>query len=154
VDGAGNAYVTGDTASTEASFPDGDGLGALSGPDGTYNGGGDAFVAKVNASGSALLYAGYIGGSGPDIGFGIAVDGAGSAYVAGSTSSTEASFPDGDGLGALGGPDGTYNGSGDGFVAKIAELGISEIPTLSGIEMMVFALCLAGLALGMLRRLH
>ena len=48
----------------------------------TYNGGDtDAFVAKVNAAGTPLVYAGYIGGSCDDIGFGIAVDGLGNAYV-------------------------------------------------------------------------
>ena len=71
VDGSGNAYVTGGTTSTEASFP------VVAGPDLTYNRGGDAFVAKVNAAGTTLVYAGYIGGSGGDSGRGIAVDGAG-----------------------------------------------------------------------------
>ena len=88
VDGAGNAYVTGDTASTEATFP------VTVGPDLTHNGGDyDAFVAKVNAAGTALVYCGYIGGSGQDHGNGIAVDGAGNAYVTGNTASTEATFP-------------------------------------------------------------
>ena len=59
VDGSGNAYVTGYTDSTEATFP------VTVGPDLTYNGGlCDAFVAKVNAAGTALVYCGYIGGSG------------------------------------------------------------------------------------------
>jgi hypothetical protein len=101
--------VTGFTGSTEASFP------VLGGPDLSYNGGGDAFVAKVNPAGTALVYAGYIGGSGGDRGFGIAVDSAGNAYVTGSTESTKASFP------VTVGPDLTHNGSSsDAFVAKIA----------------------------------
>ena len=109
VDNAGNAYVTGTTESTEASFP------VVVGPDLTFNGGlGDAFVAKVNPGGTALVYAGYIGGSSFDTGSGIAVDQAGNAYVTGSTGSTEASFP------VTVGPDLTFNGSGDAFVAKIA----------------------------------
>ncbi len=100
VDGAGNAYVTGSTTSTEATFP------VTVGPDLTYNGGiRDAFVAKVNAAGTALVYCGYIGGSGDDFGYGIAVDGAGNAYVTGDTNSTEATFP------VTVGPDLTYNGS-------------------------------------------
>src|SRR5207249_8535543 len=73
VDIAGNAYVTGFTTSTEATFP------GTVGPDLTYNGNLDAFVAKVNAAGTALLYAGYIGGSSVGGGYGIAVDGGGSA---------------------------------------------------------------------------
>ena len=60
VDSSGNAYVTGYTASTEATFP------VTVGPDLTFNGGSDAFVAKVNAAGTALVYCGYIGGSGGD----------------------------------------------------------------------------------------
>jgi len=110
VDGAGNAYVTGGTGSTEASFP------VIGGPDLTYNGDGDAFVAKVRADGAGLVYAGYIGGNDGDAGCGIAVDGAGNAYVTGLTSSTEASFP------VTGGPDLTYNGGtyGDAFVAKVS----------------------------------
>jgi PKD repeat protein len=107
VDGAGNAYVTGGTSSTEVSFP------VIGGPDLTYNGGDDAFVAKVNVTGSGLVYAGYIGGSGEDWGYGIAVDGASNAYVTGYTDSTEASFP------VVGGPDLTYNGGEDAFVAKV-----------------------------------
>ena len=99
VDGSGNAYVTGDTASTEATFP------VTVGPDLTYNGGfADAFVAKVNAAGTALVYCGYIGGGGGEYGYGIAVDSAGNAYVTGATTSTEATFP------VTVGPDLTYNG--------------------------------------------
>ena len=112
VDPSGNAYITGETTSSQTSFPD------TVGPDLTYNGGGsDAFVAKVNATGSALDYAGYIGGSGADIGFGIAVDPRGNAYVAGQTGSSAASFPD------TVGPDLTYNTETDAFVAKVGRSG-------------------------------
>jgi hypothetical protein len=84
VDGAGSAYVTGDTSSTD--FP------ATSGAAQTTNAGGqDAFVTKLNASGSALLYSTYLGGSSGEVGQGIAVDGAGRAYMTGSTQSTD--FP-------------------------------------------------------------
>ena len=51
----------------------------------------DAFVTKINAAGSALVYSTYLGGSGRRSGAGIAVDGAGNAYVTGSTASTN--FP-------------------------------------------------------------
>ena len=64
------------------------------GPDLTYNGGEtDAFVAKVDATGSALIYAGYIGGSESDTANGIDVDAEGNAYVAGDTLSAADSFP-------------------------------------------------------------
>ena len=108
VDGAGNAYITGFTDSTEASFP------VTVGPDLTFNGGSfDAFVAKVSPGGTALVYAGYIGGTGLDAGQGIAVDKAGNAYVTGETGSAEASFP------VTVGPDLTFNGLSDAFVAKV-----------------------------------
>ncbi len=111
VDRSGNAYVTGGTSSSEATFPE------TVGPDLIYTGGGegDAFVAKVNAAGTALVYAGYIGGSGVDLGFGIALDGSGNAYVTGQTSSTEATFPE------IVGPDLTINGGIEAFVAKIQD---------------------------------
>ena len=57
----------------------------------TLAGGSDAFVTKLNATGSGLVYSTYLGGSGSDLGQGIAVDGAGSAYVTGDTTSTD--FP-------------------------------------------------------------
>jgi hypothetical protein len=76
VDGAGNAYVTGYTFSTN--FPK---LNAAQ----TANAGGfDAIVTKLSPSGT-LLYSTYLGGSSVDAGFGIAVDGAGNAYVTGTT---------------------------------------------------------------------
>src|SRR5208337_4223211 len=83
VDSAGNAYVTGYTASTN--FPTSNALQGASG------GGGDAFVAKISADGSALLYSTYLGGSLFDSAVGIAVDSAGNAYVGGFTTSPD--FP-------------------------------------------------------------
>jgi hypothetical protein len=111
VDGAGNAYVTGYTSSGKKTFP------VTGGPDLTYNGGQDAFVAKVDATGTHLDYAGYIGGAGGDTGYGIAVDGTGRAYVGGITTSDEGTFPV-----ALG-PDLTSNGDQDAFVAKVDATG-------------------------------
>ena len=126
VDAAGNAYVTGETASDETSFPVGSGFGALPGPDHTYNGGySDAFIVKVRADGTGLAYAGYIGGDSDDAGLAIAVDSQGNAYVAGMTGSTQATFPDGDGFGALPGPDRTHNGDWDAFVVKVSADGRS-----------------------------
>ena len=126
VDAAGNAYITGETASDERSFPVDSGIGALPGPDLTYNGGyGDAFIVKVKADGTGLAYAGYIGGVSDDAGLAIAIDSQGNAYVAGMTGSTQATFPDGDGFGALPGPDRTHNGDWDAFVAKVSADGRS-----------------------------
>lgn len=119
VDGDGNAYVTGWTSSSETSFP------VVGGPDLSYNLGfapfGDAFVAKVNSAGTALVWCGYIGGWDDDFGNAIAVDGLGRAYVAGHTASSEAElFP------VATGPDLTYNGSSlDAWVARVAADGLS-----------------------------
>jgi Beta-propeller repeat/Abnormal spindle-like microcephaly-assoc'd, ASPM-SPD-2-Hydin len=82
-DSAGNAYVTGFTESSD--FPTAHAIQP------TYSGVGDAFVAKFNAAGSALVYSTYLGGSSADYGYGIAVDSAGNAYIAGQTYSTD--FP-------------------------------------------------------------
>ncbi len=96
VDGAGNAYVTGSTASADnpgtpgvdEGFPTT--VGAFQttiGNPGSTNT--DAFVTKLNTTGTALVYSTYLGGSAADIGNGIAVDGAGNAYVTGSTASAD-----------------------------------------------------------------
>jgi hypothetical protein len=84
LDGAGSAYVTGSSGSSD--FPTT--AGAF---DTSYNGDGDAFVVKVNAAGTGLVYATFLGGNDEDVGSAIAMDGAGSAYVTGSTLSSD--FP-------------------------------------------------------------
>ena len=79
LDSSGDAYVTGWTLSTN--FP-------TMNPLQPVNGGGgytDAFVSKLNRTGSALVYSTYLGGRRDDYGFGIAVDSAGNAYLAGWT---------------------------------------------------------------------
>ncbi len=88
VDAAGNAYVTGFTES--ANFPTTAGA-VQPAAGGVAAGVGDAFVAKLSADGSALLYSTYLGGSGNDSALGIAVDPTGNAYVTGATLSTD--FP-------------------------------------------------------------
>ena len=84
VDAAGNAYVTGPTESS--SFPTTAGAFQTA-----LNGVADAFVTKVNPTGTALAYSTFLGGSGLDQSYGIAVDAAGYAYVTGSTESPD--FP-------------------------------------------------------------
>ena len=101
VDSQGDAYVVGQTDSSEDTFPNGSGFGAIPGFDQTYNGGTDAFVVKVNAAGTGLDYATYIGGHNGDVASGVAVDGFGNAYVVGEASSTEATFPSGSGFGTI-----------------------------------------------------
>ncbi len=83
VDAAGNAYVTGNTWSSD--FPT-----TAAAYQTTHGGASDAFVAKLNAAGSALVYSTLLGGSGSDFGLAIAEE-AGHAYVTGRTLS--ANFP-------------------------------------------------------------
>ncbi|HEV2853700.1 MAG TPA: SBBP repeat-containing protein [Thermoanaerobaculia bacterium] len=124
LDDSGSAYITGFTYSTEATFPTGNGFESLPGADQTYNGSGDAFAVKVRPDGTGLVYATYIGGTGEEIGYGIGVDAAGNAYVGGNTTSHEDTFPNGNGVGTIPGPDTTFNGgSHDAYVVKIDPAG-------------------------------
>jgi hypothetical protein len=86
VDARENAYITGGTNS--ANFPTTPGAYQTS-----FGGNGqsDAFVSKLDATGSRLVYSTYLGGSGYDFGQGIAIDDSGNAYVTGQTYS--ANFP-------------------------------------------------------------
>ncbi|MEY2564542.1 MAG: hypothetical protein QOH88_2735 [Verrucomicrobiota bacterium] len=104
VDSAGNAYVTGQTAASN--FPV-----SANAMQPNFGGSQDAFVTKLNASGSALLYSTYLGGSGFDFGSGIAVDSSGAAYVVGDAGSTN--FPTASALQT------TLSGTEDAFVAKL-----------------------------------
>jgi len=109
LDGSGMAYVTGYTLSSN--FPTTPGTF-----DTTYNGGYDVFVVKLNAAGSALAYATFLGGSNDDSGSGIAVDGSGAAYVTGQTRSSD--FPT-----SPGAFDTNFNGGNDAFVVKLSAAG-------------------------------
>src|SRR5207245_653532 len=82
VDGAGNAYVTGQTNSPN--------LPTTAGAFQTTRAGGpdDAFVAELNPGGTALVYGTYVGGSGDDYSNALTVDGAGNAYIFGTTNGT------------------------------------------------------------------
>jgi beta-propeller repeat-containing protein/hemolysin type calcium-binding protein len=117
-DAAGNAYVTGGTSSTDFPVP-----GAF---DTTLGGTSDAFVAKLNPSGSALVYSTYLGGSSSDQGGGIAVDSTGSAYITGSiTGSTD--FPT-----TSGALDTALSGCCDAFVTKLSSTGSLTYSTYLG----------------------
>jgi uncharacterized repeat protein (TIGR01451 family) len=86
VDGNGSAYVTGSTATSD--FPTTP--YAFQGTNHSTSGS-NAFVAKFSLDGSTLLYSTYLGGSGGETAYGVAVDSAGDAYVTGTTRSTD--FP-------------------------------------------------------------
>jgi Bacterial Ig-like domain (group 3)/Beta-propeller repeat len=109
LDGGGNAYVAGETSSTD--FPLAGALQAKKA--GTR----DMFVFKLNAGGSELAYSTYIGGrNGSTAGKGIKVDAAGNAYVTGKTSSSD--YP------VTNQAYRTSKGSGDaGFVTKLGPEG-------------------------------
>jgi hypothetical protein len=126
VDTNGNAYVTGPTSSTD--FP------TTAGAFQPAYGGGpfDAFVTKLDAAGSALVYSTYLGGSGNESRFdhALALDTDGNAYVAGATSSTD--FPT-----TAGAFQSTYGGGfSDAFVTKLDPAGSSLVYStyLGGID--------------------
>jgi len=108
VDSSGSAYITGYTFSSD--FP-------IENPyQGSTAGEPDAFVAKLNAAGSALVFATYLGGSGDDRGLGIALDTSGNVYVAGVSRSTD--FPT-----TVGAIQSANRGERDAFVTKLSSAG-------------------------------
>jgi hypothetical protein len=112
VDAAGNVYVTGTAYSTD--FPTTAGSLAPS-----PHGEAEAYVAKLSPAGDRLLYSTFLGGSSGDVAAAIAVDAAGSAYVAGSTESAD--FP-----ATAGTVEASFAGGiSDAFVAKLAPDGAS-----------------------------
>src|SRR5579885_2442418 len=109
VDSAGNAYVTGDTTSTD--FPTAKPFQGSSG------GNQDAFVSKISPDGRTLVYSTYLGGSSIDFHTAVAVDSQGNAYVTGYTVSTDFT--------AVNALQPRQAGSYDAFLAKIAADGRS-----------------------------
>jgi hypothetical protein len=112
VDAAGSAYVTGYTSSnpfptTLGAFQTGYAGGAL-----------DAFVTKLNPTGSALVYSTYLGGSGTDYAYSIAVDATGNAYIGGYTNNGVTPFPT-----TFGAYQTIFGGSYDVFVTKLNAAG-------------------------------
>ena len=119
IDESGNAYITGATCSTN--FP------LANASQGVNGGQNDAFLTKLNATGSALIYSTYLGGTGDDFGKSVAVNVAGSAYVTGVAGSH---FPT---LNALPTPL-----AGVGFVTKFTPAGTAVMYStlLSGVTQM------------------
>jgi hypothetical protein len=121
VDGDGNAYLAGSTGN----YPT---FKTVNPIQATPGGALDAFVMKVNSAGSDIIYSTFLGGSGADPGNGIAVDGAGNAYVVGETSSGT-DFQTAGSLQSYN-KDGS-SGTSDAFVAKISA---TMALTLSGVS--------------------
>jgi Beta-propeller repeat/Domain of unknown function DUF11 len=127
VDANSDVYITGGTNFTDIPV-----LNAFSG---TLSGGLDVFVAEFNpaaVTGTQLLYSTYLGGTGDDIGFGIAVDSALSAYVTGSTTSID--FPAA-GSGVF---QATQRGGRDAFLAKLGAPGTSVGVTEGTVPLIYF----------------
>lgn len=103
IDAGGNAYITGSTSSSD--FPVSSALQSQSG------GGSDAFLTELNASGSALVFSTYLGGSQNDAGYALVLDASGNIYVSGSTQSNN--FPTTPNVFQA-----QYGGAGDGFLTK------------------------------------
>jgi uncharacterized protein (TIGR03437 family) len=118
VDTQGNAYVAGETSSSD--FPVAGGIqnsiGGL--------GGEDAFLAKLSSNGASLMYSTYLGGLGEDFATGIALDPAGNIFITGQTASSD--FPV---KGSLVGAD---QGLGDAFLASFQPSGVLNFSTLLG----------------------
>ncbi|MGH9747651.1 MAG: Ig-like domain-containing protein [Candidatus Acidiferrales bacterium] len=117
VDASGNAYVAGATSSTD--FP------TMHAAQTSGGGGVDAFVAKISADGSRVVFATYIGGTGDDEARGIAVDAAGNIFVAGRTASPD--FPVHNALQSSCELNANGACAGEAFVAKIAADGASFV---------------------------
>jgi uncharacterized protein (TIGR03437 family) len=133
LDSAGNAYVTGATMSTD--FPTANAVQSslMGSPFNTYNV--DAFIAKLSAGGTKLLYSTYLGGSNADAALAIVTDPAGNAYVTGYTDS--ANFPVSNGVfqpsfGGSGGQYDTTYSSGDAFAVKMSPTGSIVYSTYLG----------------------
>jgi hypothetical protein len=113
IDDSGNAYLIGPTHS--ADYPTT--AGAY---DETFNGETDAYITKLNADGSGLIYSTFLGGTGKDQAFGIGLDGSGNVYVAGPALSPD--FPT-----TAGAFDTTHNGGNDAYVSKLNAAGSALI---------------------------
>jgi hypothetical protein len=129
VDSAGNAYISGTTYSPNfpaLPVPTKTAPGAFQS---TYGGNGDAFITKLNTTGSALVYSSYLGGSGSDAAQGVAIDSSGNAYLTGSTQSSD--LPTVNPLQIGNNTCSTSNGvvtcGSDAFLAKVSPTGTSLV---------------------------
>jgi uncharacterized repeat protein (TIGR01451 family) len=110
VDSSGYAYVTGTTTSVDFDVTPGSFQTIYAGGSGNYNAYGDAFVTKLNQTGTSLVYSTYLGGSSDDGGFGLALADSGEVYLTGSSSSVN--FPTTPGVVRVGNGGMTKSGNG------------------------------------------
>ncbi len=120
-DAAGNVYLSGSTASTSGI--------AFAGSSGTnshqpaFGGGVDAFLVKIDGSGQRL-WGTYYGGTGDDVSYGVACDGAGNAWLAGGTKSVS-------GIATAGSKQPVFAGEEDAFLVKIGCV-VTQPPVITG----------------------
>jgi uncharacterized protein (TIGR03437 family) len=133
VDGAGNAYVAGGTASPDFPVTVGAIQGSLRGAGGEpvepccaqpYWDPGDAFVARFNATGG-LVFSTTIGGGQDDVALSIALDTSGNIYIGGFTISSDFPTTPGALQRSFGGVEqqNVFRFTGDGFITKINSAG-------------------------------
>ena len=125
VDAAGNAYLTGNTISTNFPLSNDAAQKTNAGQSMDAFRTGDAFFAQVGPAGT-LVYSSYLGGSGNDWGIGVAVDSSGGVVVTGGTNSSNFPSTTGAAQKGYGGGDPMYTPSGDAFVTRFG-----AAPTLS-----------------------
>ena len=118
-DPSGNIVFAGYTASTTGISTSGAYQASIGG--GSY----DAFVAKLNSSGSGLVWATYFGGALADYAQGSATDAAGNVYITGYTLSTS-------GVATTGAYQTTLGGTTDGYIAKFNSAGVIQWATYFG----------------------
>jgi hypothetical protein len=118
-DGAGGAWITGQTFSTD--------LPTQSGSATSLRGPSDVFVANVAANGT-LAYVTYFGGDSRDSGYGVAADGTGGVWLTGTTSSADLPTPGGfdNTLGAV------FDGFSDAFIARFLTNGTLSFSSYFG----------------------
>jgi len=115
VDSAENAYVTGEIGPPLVATKNGPAptFPIVNNFQAAFGGSADAFVTKIDATGSEVLYSSYLGGSGEDLGYGIAADANANAYVTGLTYSAD--LP----IAAATALQSSYAGAGDAFLSKV-----------------------------------
>jgi hypothetical protein len=123
VDGAGSVYVAGDVSSSNFPITASAFKSSLTGFD-------DAFVTRLNSTGSLLLYSTYLGGSGGDFATAIDITGPSRVYITGGTDSTDFST-------TPGAFQKTFAGVSDAFVAELNLLA-------SGSASLIYATYLGG----------
>jgi len=117
LDRSNNVYVTGSTASSN--FP------MVNPYQGIYPGSFNAFLTKISATGSSLLYSTYLGGNGSDVPSSVAIDATSDVFVAGNT--TSSNFPVANAYQSVASPNQGGQSGNSGFLTKFSPNGSSLV---------------------------